>query len=99
MPTLFGDLFRNLFKGPVTRPYPYQVRDPFPASRGALVVDINRCVFCTLCEKKCPANAITVTRKTKTLVLDPYRCIICAACVEVCPEECLSLDPQHRKPA
>ncbi|MEW6263801.1 MAG: 4Fe-4S binding protein [Thermodesulfobacteriota bacterium] len=97
--TMIGTILRNLTGGPVTRPYPYKVREPMAGARGHLLLDPETCSYCTLCEKRCPANAIVVSRDPKSVTLDPYRCIVCAYCVEICPKKSLSLDPRHRPAA
>ena len=48
------------------------------------------CVYCTLCAKKCPAEAITVDRENKTWAVDEEKCIKCGVCVEKCPQKSLS---------
>lgn len=93
---MIRDIAHNLSRAPVTRRYPVKKREFYPGSRGRLEVDPDACVYCTLCQKRCPAGAITVVRKPKTLTLDPYRCILCGYCVEVCPEKCLIMRPEHR---
>ena len=37
--SIFKDILGNLVKGPATRNYPAEVRDPFPGERGKLVID------------------------------------------------------------
>jgi len=69
--------------------FPKVVREPFTNARGHIEIDINRCTSCTLCQKKCPTQAITVNRTEKTWSIDRYRCIQCGACVEACPKDCL----------
>ncbi len=92
-----GNVFRNLTRKPATRPYPYQKRAPIAGNRGHLVIDPAVCIYCGLCSKRCPAQALAVTRKPNpnSWTLDPYRCILCGYCVEVCPKHCLSLKPEH----
>lgn len=92
--SIFKDILGNLVKGPVTRNYPAEVRDPFPGERGKLVIDEKSCIFCGMCAKKCPANALTVTRQPKEWKFERFRCIICGACVEACPKKCLSMVPR-----
>ena len=46
------------------------------------IVD-GKCVGCTMCARKCPANAITGEKK-KTHVIDQTKCIKCGACFEAC---------------
>ena len=92
--SIFKDILGNLVKGPVTRNYPAKVRDPFPGERGKLVIDEKSCIFCGMCAKKCPANALIVTRQPKEWKFERFRCIICGACVEACPKKCLSMVPR-----
>jgi formate hydrogenlyase subunit 6/NADH:ubiquinone oxidoreductase subunit I len=92
---MFNKIFRNLGSRPATRRYPFQKRDSFAGSRGRLEIDIASCIFCGMCAKRCPANALSVSRDPKSWTLDPYCCILCAYCVEVCPKKCLHMNPRH----
>ena len=56
--SIFKDILGNLVKGPVTRNYPAEVRDPFPGERGKLVIDEANCIFCGMCAKKMPFQCI-----------------------------------------
>ena len=60
-----------------------------PRDDGLPVSDPSKCVYCTLCAKKCPAGAITVDRAAKTWTLDEEKCIGCGTCHEVCPKHCI----------
>lgn len=95
---LLNSILTNAFGRAATRRYPFVKREPFPGSRGQLEIDIDACIFCGLCSRKCPSNAITVSKKPKSWTLDPYRCIVCGYCLEVCPKKCLGMNPQHRPP-
>lgn len=53
------------------------------------VNDPARCVYCTLCAKKCPVQALTVDRAAKTWVLDEDKCIACGTCAQACPKNCI----------
>lgn len=46
-------------------------------------IDADKCVGCTLCAKKCPADAIMGTRKSPHYII-PDKCIGCGSCVEAC---------------
>ena len=83
---------QNLIRGPVTRRYPYEERAPMPNERGVIVMpDETKCVFCGICAKKCPSNAIKVTRAPeKSWNYERFRCILCGACVDTCPKKCLA---------
>ena len=60
-----------------------------PRGDGKPVSDPSKCVYCTLCAKKCPAEAITVDRAAKTWTLDEDKCIGCGACEGNCPKHCI----------
>ena len=92
--SIFKDILGNLVKGPVTRNYPFEKRPPFPGERGKLVIDPEKCIYCGLCAKKCPSNAITVSRTPKEWRFEKFRCILCGTCVDGCPKKCLKLLPR-----
>ncbi len=95
---MFNDIVRNLFRKPATRNYPYERRPDFPGTRGRLMIDPTNCIYCGICAKKCPSNAIVVTRKPdQSWQFDRFRCIVCAACVEACPKKCLRMAPRTEK--
>ena len=60
-----------------------------PRDDGKPVNDPSRCVYCTLCAKKCPVQAITVDRTAKTWTLDEDKCIACGTCAQACPKNCI----------
>lgn len=60
-----------------------------PREDGKPVNDPSRCVYCTLCAKKCPAGALTVDRANKTWTLDEDKCVACGTCAEACPKNCI----------
>lgn len=60
-----------------------------PRGDGKPVSDPSKCVYCTLCAKKCPQEAITVDRAAKTWTLDEEKCIGCGACEANCPKHCI----------
>lgn len=90
---------QNLFSRPATRLYPKEQREPFPSARGHIESVIENCIFCGLCQKRCPADCIVVDRAGKDWNLDPYRCIICGVCVEVCPTKAIVMSTYFREPA
>ena len=61
----------------------------FARDDGKPVYDASKCVYCTLCAKKCPAGAITVDRAAKTWTLDEDKCVACGTCAEVCPKNAI----------
>ena len=62
-----------------------------PRDDGKPVQDPNKCVYCTLCAKKCPGEALTVDRKEKTWTLDEDKCVSCGTCKDVCPKDAIVL--------
>src|SRR5689334_455414 len=87
-----------LTKPPTSR-YPFEPRRFISGSRGQLVFTKENCVYCTVCAKKCPTDALTVQRAQKRWTIDRLRCISCGACVEVCPKGSLVLSTAHGSPA
>ena len=60
-----------------------------PRDDGKPVQDPNKCVYCTLCAKKCPAGALSVDRAAKTWTLDEDSCVACGTCAGVCPKKAI----------
>ena len=60
-----------------------------PRDDGRPVQDPAKCVYCTLCAKKCPVGALSVDRASKTWTLDEEVCIGCGNCYEVCPKKAI----------
>ena len=71
---------------------PASASAPGPVPAGAKPVnDASHCVYCTLCAKKCPQEAIEVERASKTWKLDGEKCIGCGLCAASCPKKCLNM--------
>lgn len=92
-------VLKSLFSPPATVKYPFGPAIPRENSRGRLNIDILRCIFCGICQKKCPTSAISVSRQNKKWKIARMRCIICGNCVDACPKKCLSLGGLYTKPA
>lgn len=60
-----------------------------PRDDGKPVNDPSKCIYCTLCAKKCPQEAITVDRKAKTWELNADDCVGCGTCQSVCPKDAI----------
>ncbi len=95
---MLGNIIRNLFSKPATRKYPQTRREPFENARGCIDIDISNCIFCGICQKKCPADAIKVSKDGKSWEIDPYKCIICNVCTESCPKKCILSNPEYKAP-
>ena len=71
----------------------YHKPEAIEMKMGQVTVDLSKCVYCTLCAKKCPASALTVDRATKTWKLNEKECVGCGACAEHCPKGCITMRP------
>lgn len=98
MVNLLKSVINNVLSKPGTRRYPVEQRTPFAGSRGHVEMDPSTCVFCGICAKKCPANALTVSRDPKSWTLEPYRCIVCGHCADTCPKKSITMNPNHGLP-
>ncbi len=96
--SMSGLVLKWLLRKPYTSRYPFEPRQPIPGSRGALAIDLPVCIFCGICAKKCPTQAIEVDRAAKRWTIDRLRCISCNYCVENCPKKCLVLTTAHGVP-
>ncbi len=61
------------------------------AAGGKPVMDAEKCVYCTLCAKKCPQEAIQVDRKEKIWKLDEEKCVECGICAGACPKKAIEM--------
>lgn len=89
-------ILKNISQKPRTRLYPLVKREPFERSRGQIEMKDENCIYCNICARKCPADAITVDRANTTWTLNAYRCIICNECVSSCPKKCITMKSERR---
>lgn len=89
---------KSLFTKPATKMYPVVPKEYKERTRGAIDIDIESCIFCGICSRKCPSNAIKVTKAEKTWEIERMRCVQCNCCVEVCPKKCLSMNNKYTEP-
>lgn len=85
-------VLQSLFARPATNRYPFVPKTYYKNTRGSIVIDINKCIYCGMCARKCPTQAIVVTKADKQWKIDRLRCIACGYCVDVCPVKCLSMN-------
>ena len=83
---------KSLIGKPSTLMYPQRKRTYPAATRGHVENEIEKCIFCRMCEKNCPTTALAVTKEKNEWDIDSLKCCQCRRCVEVCPKKCLSMD-------
>ena len=91
-------ILRSLFKKPATLMYPLQPRVWTEKTRGRIEVDIENCIFCGICAKKCPTDALAVDREKQSWTMSRMGCIQCSCCVDVCPKKCLVNEAGYTEP-
>lgn len=91
-------VMRSLFGKPATAMYPVVKNEFYPNTRGRIEINVNDCIFCGMCGKRCPAGAIEVSRPDKKWEIDRTRCIVCNFCVQVCPKKCLTTERHYTVP-
>lgn len=93
---MIGNILKNLTSKPATRKYPYEKRENFKNARGMVSgIGIDDCIFCGICSKKCPSDAIVVNKAEKSWEIDPFKCVICGVCSEVCPKKCIFMGEDY----
>jgi formate hydrogenlyase subunit 6/NADH:ubiquinone oxidoreductase subunit I len=93
--SMLKSTLKNLFSRPVTVLYPYEKPDIPETNRGRVVWDMQKCIYCRLCEKNCPTKAITTDKEHKTQTIVRARCIACRTCVDVCPTNTITMEPKY----
>ena len=91
-PGLSKTLMKSLAGKPATEMYLQKKKTYTDATRGKVQNEIERCIFCRLCEKNCPTKALAVSKEKNEWEIDSLKCCLCRRCVEVCPVKCLSMD-------
>ncbi|MDR2088936.1 MAG: 4Fe-4S binding protein [Clostridiales Family XIII bacterium] len=89
----------SLFRKPATLMYPVVPRKWQERTRGHIEIVIEDCILCGICAKKCPTDAITVAKDTKSWTIRRMQCIQCSCCVEVCPKKCLDNKNEYTIPS
>jgi ferredoxin-type protein NapH len=54
-------------------------------------IDSQKCTFCSLCMKKCPVQAIIISKKESLNTLSVYDCIQCNRCSEICKTDAITV--------
>jgi len=96
---MITNILTNLVSKPATRRYPFEKREHYRDTRGRVgSIDIDSCIFCGICGKKCPSDAISVSKAKKTWEIDPFKCVVCGVCAEVCPKKCIFMNEEYSAP-
>jgi len=85
-------ILRDMFKKQATLEYALDEKVNDPLVRGHIENEIEKCIFCGMCQRKCPTGAIEVSRDSKEWSIQRFSCIQCGCCTEVCPKKCLHMD-------
>ena len=88
-------VLKSMFNKPATLMYPVVAREWQERTRGNIDIEVESCILCGICSKKCPTSAIEVDRKGRTWEIQRMQCVQCGACVEACPKDCLIMNPQY----
>ena len=87
--------FGSLFKKPETVMYPIEAKPQPRGLKGHIVIDVDNCIVCGMCDRNCSTDCIKVDRKARTWEINPFACVQCGYCVTVCPKSCLAMDPNY----
>jgi ech hydrogenase subunit F len=96
--TMTKTVIKNLLGGPATLMYPKKKRTFTPITRGRVENNIEKCIFCGMCGRRCPTYAIAVTKESREWQIDRLKCCTCNLCVEICPVKSLSMENQYTSP-
>lgn len=91
-------VLRSLFKKPATLMYPVVQREWQERTRGHIEIDVNSCILCGICSRKCPADAIVVDKTTRKWTIERMACVQCGNCADYCPKHCLSMEKLYTEP-
>lgn len=92
-----GVSFKHWFQREVTEQYPEQRPNLPPASQGFFEYIPEKCIACSLCERACPNQVISIgvgkneegKRVVESYDMDISYCLYCGLCIEACPTQAL----------
>ena len=93
--SMLKSTLKNLFSRPVTVRYPFVKADIPETNRGRVVWNMQKCIWCRLCEKNCPTRAITTDKEHRTQTIVRARCMACRNCVDICPTNTITMEPGY----
>ena len=82
-------LFGSLLSKPATIKLTQLNKHYTPHTRGHVENDIDACIFCGLCARRCPTHALGVNKQESIWSIERFKCIQCNCCVEICPANSL----------
>ena len=85
---------KNLLAKPLTDKKGYVPQE----NRGRVMWDMEKCIFCRLCERSCPTSAIT-TVKGESQSVERFKCIVCGECVRICPTQTIFTYSEYTAPS
>ncbi|OSB08493.1 NADH-quinone oxidoreductase subunit I [Paraclostridium bifermentans] len=59
---------------------------------GNVINDYSKCIYCNICENKCPIGAIKVEPILLQWNIDNDKCLRCLKCIKYCPKGSISLN-------
>jgi len=89
--SMLSNSLKNLVSKPATRLYPAVPANIQPNCRGRIEYDMNKCIWCMMCSRRCPTVAIESDKAAQTHKVFRMRCIACGACVEACPTDAITM--------
>ena len=92
-------LCKSILHGPYTVQYPLKPKEKYERTRGRIEIEINDCIFCGMCSRRCPTGAITINKPNQTWSIERLSCIQCNYCGEVCPKKCLHMANEYTTPS
>ena len=87
--------FGSLFKKPETILYPIETKEPPAGLKGHIEIDVENCILCSMCDRSCPTDCLTVDKAARCWKINRYQCIQCGYCTTVCPKNCLHMIPGY----
>ena len=92
-------VLKSMVSKPATAMYPVVKNEFYPNTRGRIeLTSTEDCIYCGICSKRCPTDAIVVVKEERKWEIDRTRCIVCNFCVQLCPKKCLSAERQYTSP-
>ena len=71
------------------------IREQLRGSReGKVVYDVDACMACGVCVKKCPTNALKLEKDE--IIIDQDKCVHCAECEIICPVNAIKLGTESK---